>query len=436
MSQPTSALHEKPLPQENSFGEKESARPPRRKLRLIIFALLVLAVIAAAFALTKGRRTATPASGASSSPTAKDIETQPISVTSSAAIRRSSAKTVEVVGSLLADEEVVVSAQVAGELSSISVDFGSYVSQGQVIAQIDQRSAQLKVDQAQAAINQTMAKIGMKEGQRFEPEKNADVRVAKSQLDWATMDLERSTRLIEKGDISRSAYDQAVINHQLASARHQAALDQINQQLAVLEQQRATLQLARRELGDTVVRSPISGSVKEKMASRGMYLPVNGKIVSIVRLNPLRVRADVPETSAANVHPGQSTSFTVDSFPGRTFSARIIRIGPSLNEQTRSLTVEAEVPNAGNLLRPGMFARSQVVVNPNATAIMVPSTAVQYVAGISKVFVIENGVISERTVQTGSTDGNLVEIISGVNEGEIVATSSIDQLHQGSKVRQ
>ena len=83
-----------------------------------------------------------------------------------------------------------------------------------------------------------------------------------------------------------------------------------------------------------------------------------------------------------------------------------------------------------------MFTRSQVVVNPNATAIMVPSTAVQYVAGISKVFVIQNGVVSERTVQTGATDGNLVEILSGVNEGDLVATSSLDQLHQGSRVRQ
>jgi len=436
MSHETSALQEKSLPVGNSFDEKENVRPPRRKLRLIVFALLIVAAVAAAFAFTRGRRATNPAAGASPTPTARDVESQPISVTSSAAIRRSSMKTVEVVGSLMADEEVVVSAQVAGELSSISVDFGSYVTQGQVIAQIDQRNAQLKVEQAQATINQTMARIGMKEGQRFDPEKNADVRVAKSQLDWATMDLERSTRLVEKGDISRSAYDQAVINHQLASARYQAALDQINQQLAVLEQQKATFQLARRELGDTVVRSPISGSVKEKMASRGMYLPVNGKIVTLVRLNPLRVRADVPETSAANVKPGQSASFTVDSFPGRTFSARITRIGPSMSEQTRALTVEAEVANAGNLLRPGMFTRSQVVVNPNATAIMVPSTAVQYVAGISKVFVIQNGVVSERTVQTGATDGNLVEILSGVNEGDIVATSSLDQIHQGSRVRQ
>jgi RND family efflux transporter MFP subunit len=432
MNQHTTLIEEKDV-QETGGGE---VRARRGRARYVIPLLLaVIAIGAAAFYMRGGNKSA-PAANGSPSPSSAGLENQAVAVTTAAAVRRSTARTVEVVGSLAADEEVVVSAQVAGELSSISVDFGSLVRQGQTIAQLDQRSPQLKVDQSQAAINQTLARLGIKEGDRFDPQKNADVRVAKSQLDWATMDLERSTRLVEKGDISRSTYDQAVINHQLASARHQAALDQVQQQLAVLEQQRATLQLARRELSDTVVRSPINGAVKEKLASRGMYLPVNGKIVTLVRLNPLRVRADVPESSAGNVRIGQTATFTVDSFPGRSFSARVVRIGPSLNEQTRALTVEAEVGNASNLLRPGMFARFQVMLNPNAAAVMVPKAAVQYTAGISKVFVIENGVVSERIVQTGVTDGDLVEVLSGVNEGEVVATSALDQVHQGSRVRQ
>ncbi len=432
MNQHTTTLEQKDV-NETAGGE---IRGRRGRARYVIPLLLtIIAIGAAAFYMRGGKQSSSAVSG-SPSPSAANLENQPVAITTAAAVRRSTPRTVEVVGSLAADEEVVVSAQVAGELSSINVDFGSFVRQGQTIAQLDQRSAQLKVDQAQAAINQTLARLGMKEGDRFDPQKNADVRVARSQLDWATMDLERSTRLVEKGDISRSAYDQAVINHQLASARHQAALDQVQQQMAVLEQQRATLQLARRELSDTVVRAPISGAVKERLASRGTYLPVNGKIVTLVRLNPLRARADIPESSAGNIRIGQEATFTVDGFPGRSFSARVVRIGPSISEQTRALTVEAEVGNAGNLLRPGMFARFQVVLNPNAAAVMVPKAAVQYTAGISKVFVIENGVVSERIVQTGVTDGDLVEVLSGVNEGEVIATSALDQLHQGSRVRQ
>jgi membrane fusion protein (multidrug efflux system) len=148
------------------------------------------------------------------------------------------------------------------------------------------------------------------------------------------------------------------------------------------------------------------------------------------------VRADIPEASVSTIRIGQTTSFTVDSFPGRTFSARIVRIGPSLNEQTRALSVEAEVSNPNNELRPGMFARSQVVVNPNARVIMVPQKAVAYVAGISKVFVIENAQVKERTVKTGAADGEMVEILEGVNDGEVVATSNLDRLQQGTLVQQ
>jgi cobalt-zinc-cadmium efflux system membrane fusion protein len=183
------------------------------------------------------------------------------------------------------------------------------------------------------------------------------------------------------------------------------------------------------------VRSPINGSVKEKHAGRGTYLPLNGKIVTLVRLDPLRVRADIPESSAGAVRVGQMTSFTVDAFPGRTFAARIARIGPSLSEQTRSLTVEAELSNPGSLLRPGMFAKSQIVVNPNARSILVPRKAVTYAAGLSKVFVIENGTATERIVQASASDGDLIEVTSGVNEGDVVATTNLDRLQTGTRVR-
>lgn len=415
-------------------GEKihQSSPRPLRRGRLLILAVIVTVIIAAAALLVSARRSSPPAASA---PAAAATPSR-IDVATAAAVTRYKEQTVEVVGSLAADEEVIVAAQAEGELASLSVDFGSYVTQGQVIAQIDERQAQLRVEQAQAALNQTMARLGMKEGESYDPHQNADVKVAKSQLDWAKMDLDRATRLVENGDIARSVYDQAVIAHRTAEARHQAALDQVRQQLALVEQQRAALKLARKEAADTVVRAPISGAVKEKHASRGSYLQKNGRIVTLVRINPLRVRAEIPEASAGAVRIGQTTTFRVDTFPDRTFNARIVRIGPSLNETTRALTIEAELANPQNLLRPGMFARSQVVVNPQASSVYVPAKAVQYVAGLSKIYVIENGRAIERIVRTGNSDGEMVEIIEGVREGEMVATSNLDKLGQGTEVRQ
>jgi membrane fusion protein (multidrug efflux system) len=396
---------------------------------LYLAALVVTAALAAACWNSQAKDEAGTASNPQ--PTAT---LAPVDVTTATAITRNLQRDVEVVGSFAADEEVVVSAQAAGELSQINVDFGSYVSQGQVIATIDQRDAKLKVDQAEATLKQTMARLGMKEGENFDSNRNADVRVAKSQLDWAKLELDRSAKLIEKGDIPRSSYDEKVTNHNLAQARYQAALDSVNQQLAAVEQQKASLALARKALTDTVVRSPISGAVKEKHASRGSYLTVNGRIVTLVKINPLRLRADIPESSAAAVRTGQTINVNVDAFPNRSFTGRVVRIGPSLDERTRALTVEAEVANSGNLLRPGMFAKSRLITSASAPAVMVPQRAVASAAGQSKVFVIENGKAVERIVKTGATDGDLIEIAEGVKDGETVATSNLDKLQTGVAV--
>jgi len=396
---------------------------------LFLAALVVAAALAAACANSQAKDEAKTDSN--SQPTATPT---PVDVATAPAITRNLQRDVEVVGSFAADEEVVVSAQAAGELSQLNVDFGGYVSQGQVIATIDQRDAKLKVEQAEATLKQTVARLGMKEGEKFDSNQNADVRVAKSQLDWAKLELDRSVKLIEKGDIPRSSYDEKVTNHNLAQARYQAALDSVNQQLAAVEQQKAALALAKKALADTVVRSPISGAVKEKHASRGSYLMVNGKIVTLVKINPLRLRADIPESSVAAVRTGQTINVTVDAFPNRTFTGRVVRIGPSLDEKTRALTVEAEVANSGNLLRPGMFAKSRLITSANAPAVMVPQRAVQPVAGLSKVFVIENGKAVERVVKTGATDGDLIEIVEGVKDGETVAISNLDKLQSGTAV--
>ncbi|MEP7340498.1 MAG: efflux RND transporter periplasmic adaptor subunit [Acidobacteriota bacterium] len=404
------------------------------KTSVAIGAAILIAAISVACSRTKQQEpSAEAAAKAAASPTLPPVE-----VTTAAAITRGLQRDVEVVGSLAADEEVVISAQAPGELLQLNVDFGSFVTQGQVIATIDQRDARLKVEQAEATLKQTMARLGMPTGLtagvRFDPQQNADVRVAKTALDWAKLDLDRNSKLVENGDISRSIYDQALTAYNSAQARYQAALDAVNQQLALVEQQRSALSLAKKAITDTVVRSPITGAVKEKLAARGTYLAVGNKIVSLVKINPLRLRADIPESSAGIVRKGQTMTLTVEAFPGRTFTGRVVRIGPSLNEQTRALTVEAEVSNSGNQLRPGMFAKSKLITAKDAPATMIPARAVVTVAGLSKVFVIENGKAVERNVKTGVSDGDLIEIIEGIREGEIVATSNADKLEQGTVV--
>ena len=417
-----------------------SPTPSGTRGKWIIGAILLIGVIfAGGFYFTKKNKEAKAATAVAkntgtASTSAGNNSALPVEVTTAAAISRGLPQTVEVVGSLTADEEVVVSSQIAGEITALKIDFGSYVQQGQVIAQIDQRDSLLKIEQSELQLKQTMARIGMKEGVKFDPLQTPDVMQVKAQLDWTKMDLDRATKLVEAGDVPRTIYDQALTQKNLSQARYQAALDAISQQVAIVEQQRAAINLSRKSLTDTVVRSPISGAVKEKHQARGAFVPVGGKIVTLVRTNPIRLRADIPESSVSAVRVGQTISVTTDAFPNRTFTGRIVRLGTSLSEQTRALPVEAEIANPSNILRPGMFAKSQLITNRHGSAVMVPGKAVYTIAGIIKVFVIENGKAVEKLVKTGLTDGDLVEITEGINEGDQVATSNTDKLQQGSLV--
>ncbi len=420
------------LEKEVSFEEDiHTDRRRKNRGRRLFILMLAAALLAALAAFTWFRKQPAPAANA---PAVANTPAPAVEAATATAITRGLQRSVEVVGTLAADEEVIVSAQAAGELSQLNVDFGSYIAQGQVIAVIDQRDAKLRVEQAEATLKQTMARLGMREGERYDPQNNSDVRVAKAAFDWAKMDLARATRLVENGDVSRSIYDQSTINNSSAQARYQAALDAVNQQLALVDQQRSALALAKKAITDTVVRAPIGGAVKEKHASRGTYLPVNGKIVTLVKINPLRLRADIPEYAAGTVRKGQTMTLAVDAFEGRTFTGRVVRIGPSLNEQTRALTVEAEVGNPGNQLRPGMFAKSRLITAKDAPAVMVPQRAVISVAGLNKVYVIENGKAVERIIKVGTNDGDLVEVTDGVKDGETVATSNMDKLQTGTVV--
>jgi RND family efflux transporter MFP subunit len=394
--------------------------------RSLLAAVTLLLCLLAACS-SRSKEPSTKADTNETPPAALDVKT-------SAAIERNTSRSVEVVGSLVAEDEVTVSSQASGNLAEITVDLGSSVRSGQVIARIDQRELKLKVDQAEGTLHQAEARLGIKRGEKFDPQKQTDVRMAYAALERARYDLNASKSLAESGDISKQQLDVYQKTLDQAEARYQAALENVRNLEAIVEEKRAALDLTKKQLADTEIVSPIAGVVKEKAASRGEYLQPGKPVVTIVQIDPLRLRADIPEYAAASVQTGQTMTLSVEAFPQRTFTGRVVHIGPSLNEQTRALTVEAQVSNPNNLLRPGMFAKSNLITSKDATAVMVPRRAVQAIAGLNKVFVIENGHALERIVKIGATDGDLVEVLEGVKSGETVAISNLDKLQEGSIV--
>lgn len=397
----------------------------RNKRTLIALALLSLSMLAACSSKNKE---------ASTKADSKDESAAPIQVTTAPVVERSTNRRVEVVGSLEAEDEVTVSSQASGNLDEITVDLGSAVRRGQVIARIDQRELKLKVDQAEGTLHQAEARLGIKRGEKIDPQKQPDVRLAFAALERARYDLNASSSLAESGDISKQQLDVYQKTVDQAEARYQAALENVRNLEAIIEEKRAALDLAKKQLTDTAIISPIDGVVKEKVASRGEYLQPGKPIVTIVQINPLRLKLEVPETFAAGIGRGQVVTLKVDSFPDREFKGVIKRINPSMDEKNRSLMAEGQVTNESGLLRPGMFARAQIVSDKKGTALMVPEKAVVSLAGVNKVFVVDGGRAVERLVKLGARDGSLVEILEGIKSGERVITTNAEQLHDGASV--
>ena len=395
--------------------------------RKLLAASLILSIALLASCSSKSKESAARAD-------AKAEPAAPIQVSTAPVVERSTNRGVEVVGSLEAQDQVTVSSQASGNLESISVDLGSPVSRGQVIARIDQRELKLKRDQAEAALHQAEAKLGITRDGKIDPQKQPDVRQAVAGLERARYDLTAAKKLFDAGTISNQQYDVYQKTVDQAEARYQASLENVRNLEGIIEEKRAALDLTKKQLADSDIISPLSGVVKEKTASRGEYLQPGKPVVTIVQINPLRLRLEVPETFAASIAKGQVVTLKVDSFADREFKGVIKRINPSMDEKSRSLIAEAEVANPNALLRPGMFARSQIVSNSKTMALMVPEKAVVSLAGVTKIFILEGSIAVERIVKLGARDGSLVEILEGVKSGERVITSNAEQLHDGSAV--
>jgi len=330
-------------------------------------------------------------------------------------------ETVTANGTLAAFDQSTASVKVAGRLNSISVDLGSVVRQGQVIGQLEPNDYKLRVQQSEAALGQARARLGLSPDgtdDRLNVEQTGTVRQAKAQLDEARLNRERSARLVEQGIVAKADFDAADATFKVAQSRYQDALEEIRNRQALLAQRRSELALARQQLTDTTVHAPIDGIVQLKRASVGEYLAAGAPVVDIVRMNPLRLQAQVPERDAATVRFGQNVRVSVDG-DAKVYVGQIRRLSPVITQESRMLMVEADVQNDGNL-RPGSFAKAEIVTNDAKMAVTVPNNAIVTFAGIEKVIVIQNGKALEKPITTGRRSAEWTEILAGLNVGDEV----------------
>ena len=353
-------------------------------------------------------------------------------------------------GSLAADVQTDVQPQTAGKIVTVGVDMGSAVRRGQMLVRLEAADYQLRVEQAvaqlenaKAAVKQAEERIGLRSGQSFVPERVADVAAARANYDLAESNFQRAQKLVESGDISRAEYDQRKAQRDQLRQVYESAITIARQNYAAVLVARTNVtnaqtqvDLARRNLSYTIVTAPIDGYVLERPVDVGAYVSTTTRIATIVKTNPLWIRIDVPEQAVPQIKNGQSVSLTTSSWPDRSFSGHIARVSPNVSATSRTLTVEAEIDNGGGMLKPGQFATVRVLLPQSEAAVLVPQRALRTISGATYVFVIKNGHAEQRLIQAGQTEGDLVEIKSGVAENELVATSNVDQLSDGATVRQ
>ena len=295
-------------------------------------------------------------------------------------------ETVTVNGTLAAFDHVTVGMKVPGRLQSISIDLGSVVHRGQRVAQLEQQDYKLRVQQAEAALAQARARLGLSpdgSDDRVAAEQTGTVRQGRAVMDDAKLKRDRAAKLVEQGVVSRAELDTAESDYKVALSRYQDALEEIRNRQGLLAQRRSELALAKQQLADTIVYAPMDGIVQEKKASVGEYLAAGAPVVDVVKVNPLRLRAEVPERESHNIRNGQSVRVTVEG-DANSYLGYIKRLSPTIGEQNRVLVVEADVANNGGL-RPGAFVRAEIVTNQTNTAVTIPSNALITFAGIDKV---------------------------------------------------
>jgi RND family efflux transporter MFP subunit len=346
-------------------------------------------------------------------------------------------KTISVTGALHPDETVSVSSEVPGRVTAIHVDFGQNVRKGQVLAELDKQELSLAVDRARASLSQALARLGLNADQEdARTDSTPAIRQALAQMEDSRSKFENASRLVKTGDISQERFTEIHKAYQVRQAVLEAALDDVRTLSANVQALQAEVKLAQKRLNDATVRAPFDGSISEKLVSPGQYMKENTPILTIVKTNPMRLRADIPETGAGAVRVGSTLTFTTDAAPGAQFSAVVRELNPSLDAKSRTLTAEARLISKDARLRPGMFVQVQLVLSKGNEAVFVPKEAIYTVAGLTKIFVIRDGKANERRIAPGQEMENWIEVPrEHVNPGDQVAVTALPQLVQGQPVR-
>ena len=360
---------------------------------------------------------------------------EPKPVRADAVRRESVRRAVDVVGTVTAVDRVTISAETDGTVKRLFVDLGDRVAAGQVVIALDREKQQYTYEQQQAALARALAQYGAADPQHLpDIENTPDVQRANADLVQATQAFERANELSGRALISQQALDDAKAALESKRASYNAALQGARNLRASIQASEAAMKLAGRQLRDTDIRAPFDGFVEKRLVNPGELVKATTAVMTIVRLDPLKITAEIPEKMVPWIGTGQAAEVQVDAYPGRRFAAKVSRLSPAVNPSTRAFPFEALVPNADSALKPGTFARVHIESGKVDEVLTVPYAALQYRYGVNRAFVVAGDKLSMRELAVGERLGDRIEVVSGLAAGDRVAVSDVDTLADGALV--
>ena len=345
-------------------------------------------------------------------------------------------RTIEVVGTLAPEDQVTVSSEAEGRVSRIAADLGDRVSAGQVLLELDREKSQYNLEQQHATLARALARYGATDPANMPPiEKTPDVQKAQAELEQAQKAYERAKELNRRQLVATQGLEDALAAQQTKQASYDASLQNAKNLRADIDASQAAVKIADRQVRDTTIRAPFDGYVEKRLVNLGEYVRVQTPVMSVVRVDPLKVIAEIPEKMAPWIEDGQAVDHLVDAYPEHPFVGKVARISPVVTSSTRAFPFEALVPNPEARLKPGTFARVRIVTAKVDQVRTLSFVALQYRYGVNRVFVVDGDHLAIRELKVGERLGERIEVLEGVKPGETVAITGVDKLEDGLKVK-
>jgi RND family efflux transporter MFP subunit len=345
-------------------------------------------------------------------------------------------RTIDVTGTLAAVEEVTISSEVEGRVLRIAADLGDRVSAGQPLVVLDPEKLQYRLDQQRAALGRALARYGVVDLDAPLPEieRTPDVQKALAARAQAEQSYRRAEELSKRELLPQQQLDDADATLKAKRADYESSLQSARNLRADIDSERATLKLAEAALRDATIRAPFDAYIQKRLASLGGFVKTQTAVMALVKVDPLKLTAEVPEKMAAWVKVGQALTLHVEAQPGTPVTGEIARLSPAVNPQTRAFPLEGRVPNPGGRLKPGSFARVHIVTDLVERVLTVPAEALQYRYGVNRVFVLQGDRLKATEIKVGDRTGDRIEVTSGVDAGASIAIKDVERLADGQRI--